>query len=166
LEFGASESRVLRETEKNSARYRTACYYKWLPFNHEKDNRMTFLEFSSQFFTVINAVQDSLENFPLRLQTGISTNWVHSQAALQIVAGDLIGCVDVKQAVKRLRSEKSIMILVLALTIELKESAFISIMERAYEFTITPRSELPGQALAAFLLELSKLPKLPMVLSR
>jgi hypothetical protein len=121
---------------------------------------MTYAEFSRQFFVVLNAILDSIEKSPVT-PTSVPKNWPDAQVALRRVAEDLMLCVDVKQAVEKLRSEQPIMQFAVVVATEMEDLDLLSTMERAYASTSTPTAALPGQSFAAFLLEVSSWPNPP-----
>lgn len=120
---------------------------------------MEYSEFSEQFFVVLSAIQDSLEGFPPTKELSIPADWSETQAILQRLADELMICVDVGRVVEKLREDQATLLIVVWLATKVEDTAFLSVLQRAYASAPEASKSLPGQPFASYLLELSKSPE-------
>jgi hypothetical protein len=115
---------------------------------------MNYVEFSRQFLAVQSAIQTSLEQFPLKTEAGVPEDWNATIARARVVAESLMLCPDVERAVAELRQDQTIMLIVIWMLTEIDDQTLLLILQRAYEATPLPSSNLPGQAFASVLIEI------------
>jgi hypothetical protein len=126
-------------------------------FSHlDMNDEVSFRAFSRAVQVVIDRLLDTVEQHPAAGDHTVPEDWGATQALLKNIAEDLMLCPDLDSSVRIMHKNVATLWVLVFLATEIEDEDYLRILQAAF-ISQPGRSELmPGQAYAAFLIEMAK----------